>query len=256
MNKTIIGILWIITAALTQAVAQDKEPEIGIAEHLGNTIPLDLTFYNENSDTVTLRSLINKPTILSFVYFDCPGLCSPLLSGIADVVSHTDMKLGKDYDIITISFNTQDTPEKAREKKQNFVQKIGTDSRGSWKYLTGELHNIQAITEAVGFKYKPMGVDFSHPSAIIVVSPEGKITRYLYGLNYLPFDLKMAVIEAKRGEARPTITKVLDFCFAYDIEKKSYALQTTRIIGIVTILMIIAVATIIFFINRKSGKQA
>ena len=99
------------------------EVEIGIVEKLGETVPLDLKFLNESNDTVKLGSMINKPTILSFVYFDCPGMCSPLLDGIADVISHMDLSLGKDFDIITISFNTNDTPEKAREKKVNFVQK-------------------------------------------------------------------------------------------------------------------------------------
>ena len=150
------------------------EVEIGIVEKLGQTIPLDLKFFNEKNDTVTLGSLINKPTILSFVYFDCPGLCSPLLDGIADVVSKTELILGKDYDIITISFNTKDTPEKATQKKLNFVQKIKENQRGSWTYLTGELENIQKITEAVGFRYKPTGVDFAHPSTIIILSPQGK----------------------------------------------------------------------------------
>ena len=93
----------------------NREVEIGIVEKLGDTIPLDLKFFNEKNDTVTLQSMINKPTILSFVYFDCPGLCSPLLDGIANVISKMDLSIGKDFDIITISFNTKDTPEKARQ---------------------------------------------------------------------------------------------------------------------------------------------
>ena len=95
--------------------------EVGIVEKLGETIPLDLTFLNESNDTVTLGEIINKPTILSFVYFDCPGLCSPLLSGISEVVEKLDMELGEEYQVITISFNTKDTPEKAAIKKNNFV---------------------------------------------------------------------------------------------------------------------------------------
>ena len=164
----------------------NKEPEIGIVEKLGDILPLDLTFNNENNDLVTLRSLINKPTILSFVYFDCPGLCSPLLDGVADVVNKMDLTIGKDYDIITISFNTKDTPEKAKIKKQNFIQHIKENDRKNWTYLTGDLDNIQKITAAAGFKYKPMGLDFAHPATLIMVSPNGKITRYLYGVTFLP----------------------------------------------------------------------
>lgn len=244
-----------VIAVIQAQLPIQREVEIGIVEKLGETIPLDLKFYNEKNDTVTLGSMINKPTILSFVYFDCPGLCSPLLDGVADVVSKMDLALGKDFDIITISFNTKDTPEKARQKKLNFVQKIQEKDRGSWFYLTGELENIQKITEAAGFRFKPTGVDFAHPSTIIMLSPQGKITRYLYGVTYLPFDVKMAVVEAQKGLARPTSSKLLDYCFAYDAQSKSYTLQITRLIGAFTLILgLFFLAIIIVFAKKKSSK--
>jgi len=183
-------------------------------------------------------------------------LCSPLLDGIADVVSRMDMSIGKDFDIITISFNTKDTPEKARQKKLNFVQKIQEKDRASWYYLTGELENIQKITEAAGFRYKPTGLDFAHPSTIIMISPQGKITRYLYGITFLPFDVKMAVVEAQKGLARPTSNKLLDYCFAYDSQSRSYTLQFTRLIG--TFILIIGLffgAWLLISAKRKSTKE-
>lgn len=234
----------------------DREVEVGIVEKLGQTLPLDLTFYTENNDTVTLRSLINRPTILSFVYFDCPGLCSPLLDGIADVASKMDFSLGKDYNIITISFNTKDTPEKARIKKQNFIQKIDEKDRGHWTYLTGDLENIQKITEAAGFRYKPMGVDFVHPATIIMLSPEGKITRYLYGVSFLPFDVKMAVIEADKGIAQPTRSKVLQYCFGYDTVSRSYTLQFTRIVGAFMLIFGALFIGILFIVSKKKTIKA
>jgi protein SCO1/2 len=237
--------------AKTDILKQDVE--IGIVEHLGDTIPMNLWFLNENSDTVTLGQLINKPTVLLFVYFDCPNLCSPLMDGVADVVSKLDLKLGTDYQIITISFNTKDTPEKAREKKVNFVQKISKENQSSWFYLTGVQENINAITEAAGFKYKAQGLDFAHASAIMVLSPQGKITRYLYGLSFLPFDLKMAIYEARKGLARPTINKVLEFCFGYNPGSKTYTLQITRIIGSLT-LLIAAIVFITLLLKRKKNK--
>jgi protein SCO1/2 len=244
-----------VIAVIQAQLPIQREVEIGIVEKLGETIPLDLKFYNEKNDTVTLGSMISKPTILSFVYFDCPGLCSPLLDGVADVVSKMDLALGKDFDIITISFNTKDTPEKARQKKLNFVQKIQEKDRGSWFYLTGELENIQKITEAAGFRFKPTGVDFAHPSTIIMLSPQGKITRYLYGVTYLPFDVKMAVVEAQKGLARPTSSKLLDYCFAYDAQSKSYTLQITRLIGAFTLILgLFFLAIIIVFAKKKSSK--
>jgi protein SCO1 len=227
-----------------------KEIDIGIIEKLGDTVPLDLTFNNENNEVVSMRELIKKPTILMFVYFDCPNLCSPLMDGVAEVISKLDLTLGKDYQVITISFNTKDTPEKAKEKKVNFVQKISKENQKYWAYLTGTQENISAITTAAGYKYKSQGLDFAHPSVIMVLSPAGKITRYLYGLTYLPFDVKMAIIEAEKGIARPTSSKVLEYCFAYNPGSKTYTLQVTRIVGSL-MLFFVAVGFIILVIRSR-----
>lgn len=229
------------------------EIEIGIIENLGDTIPMDLWFINESNDTVTLGQIIDKPTILSFVYFDCPNLCSPLMDGIADMVSKLDLRLGVDYEIITISFNTKDTPEKAREKKVNFVQKISKENQKDWVYLTGVQENINKITAAIGYRYKAQGLDFAHASAIFVLSPKGKITRYLYGLTYLPFDVKMAIIEAQKGIARPTINRILEYCFAYNPSSKTYTIQITRIIG--TITLVIALIVFVSLLLKKKKKD-
>lgn len=234
----------------------EDQIEIGVYEKLGDVIPLDLTFYNESDSLVTLGSLIDKPTILSFVYFDCPGMCSPLLSGISDVVGKLDMKLGRDYQVITISFNTHDTPEKARIKKVNFVQNISQENREYWKYLTGEEENIKAITHAVGYKFKPQGFDFAHPSLIILLSPEGKITRYLYGIEFLPFDLKLAIIEAQKGLPMPTINRIIDFCFAYDPGQKTYGLQVTKVVGIITIFIAVIVFISLLITGRRKSVKA
>jgi len=235
---------------MTRSDLAPKAVEIGIVERLGDTIPMNLWFLNEASDTVTLGQLINKPTILFFVYFDCPNLCSPLMDGVAEVVSKLDLLLGKDYQIITISFNTKDTPEKAREKKVNFVQKISKENQKHWYYLTGAQEQINDITESVGYKYKAQGLDWAHASAILVLSPQGKITRYLYGLTFLPFDLKMAIVEAQKGISRPTINKILDYCFAYNPGSKTYTIEITRIIGTIT-LFIAAIVFITLILKRK-----
>src|SRR5512133_1682252 len=147
-----ISIVFLSMPAFSQEMVKsdliNKNIEVGIIEHLGDTIPMNLWFLNEANDTVTLGQLINKPTVMLFVYFDCPNLCSPLMDGVADVISKTDLQLGTDYQIITISFNTKDTPEKAREKKVNFVQKISKENQKHWIYLTGIQENIDKITEA------------------------------------------------------------------------------------------------------------
>lgn len=252
MKKSILTFLLILTALnLSAQIFNQDDIEVGFVEKLGETIPLDLQFLNENNDTVTLGELIDKPTVLSFVYFDCPGLCSPLMDGISDVVSNLDMKLGEDYQLITISFNTTDTPEKARTKKENFVQQIKGEDRKHWIYLTGWQENIDTITDALGFRYKPQGVDFAHPSGIMLISPSGKITRYLYGLSFLPFDLKMAIIESGKEISRPTINKVLEYCFSYDPASRTYTLQITRIVG----SFILFFSVIIFIILIIRGRR-
>jgi len=172
------------------------------------------------------------------------------MDGVSDMVSKLDMTLGKDYQVITISFNTKDTPEKAREKKINFVQKISKENQQYWIYLTGIQENINTITDALGFKYKAQGLDFAHASAIMVLSPQGKITRYLYGLSFLPFDLKMSVIEAQKGISQPTINKVLEFCYAYEPEGRRYSLEITKLAG-VFMLLIIATLFIVLVSKRK-----
>lgn len=256
--------LWILLIFLCTALFQNinaQEPisrdivEVGWVDHLGDTIPLDLQFLNEQNDTVTLRQLIDKPTIINFVYFNCPGLCSPLLEGISKAIEKTDMDFGKDYQVITISFDYTDTPEKAIQKKINFIQNISKEKANHWIYLTGEKENIYEIADAVGFKFKQTGLDFAHPSGIILISPQGKITRYLYGLEFLPFDLKMAVIESQQGIARPTINKVLEYCFNYDPRGQGYTLSVTRVAGTIILLIAVIVFVSLLLSRRKKSKN-
>ncbi len=251
---TVLLMLTSLTVFGQSDVPKLPRVEIGIEEQLGKTIPLDLKFLNENGDTVTLGQLIDKPTALSFIYFDCPSICGPFQEGIAEVISKTDMKLGTDYQVILISFNPLDDPVKAVIKKKNFVQGIPVEQQSAWYYLTGAPENIKAITDAVGYRFKPTGLDFAHPSALVILSPTGKITRYLFGIRFLPFDLKMAVIEAQKGLARPTINKVLEYCFSYNDTSHSYTLQITRIVATLTIM--IALVVFLVLILKKKKKTA
>ncbi len=232
----------------------DQSPEVGIFEHLDQTLPMDLKFINDNNQVVTLKQLIDKPTILSFVYFDCPGLCSPLLEGVGDVIKKTDLELGKDYQVITISFNFRDTPEKAKEKKERFVEKYTKGKGDGWMFLTTDSVTIFKITNAAGFKTKAVGMDFIHPSAILAISPNGKITRYLYGINYLPIDFKMAIIEANKGQSRPTIQKVMDICYSYDPENKHFTLDILKISATIIIFILLLLVAILY-LKRKINKN-
>jgi protein SCO1/2 len=210
-------------------------------------------FLNEQNQPITLGQLIDKPTVLSFVYFDCPGLCSPLQEGISDLIDKTDLVLGKDYNVVTISFNFRDTPEKAVQKKANFTTKFSKEKASNWHYLTGDSAAIVKILNSVGYKIKVAGVDYIHPSAIIMLSPKGKITRYLYGLSFLPFDLKMSVIEAQKGISQPTINRLLLFCYAYEPAGQRYSLEITKLVGIFMIIVIVAL--FISLVMKRKKKE-
>ena len=245
----------IILVSNVSAQTNNDTSGVGIVEHLGSKIPFDLKFVNEKADTITLKEIVSKPTVFSFVYFDCPGLCSPLLEGVGNVISKTDMELGKDYQVVTISFNFRDTPEKARKKKATFTQKYAKNKSNGWIFLTTDSATIFKVTDAFGYKVKAVGLDFIHPSAIVMVSPEGMITRYLYGISFLPFDLKLAVIEAGKELARPTIQKIMMYCFAYDPEGKRYVLEITKLAATIIIFFaVVLLAVMIFRSKRKKVK--
>jgi len=247
-----IALVFVLNPAIQ--AQNEKTIDVGINEHLNDTIPLDLKFYNEQGQLIKIGNYINKPTVLSFVYFDCPGLCNPLLDGINEVVGKVDMELGVHFDVITISFNPGDSYLKAVDKKKNFSTNINEGNAQFWNYLVGNDTNVNAILNAVGYKVKKVGVDYLHPSAIVLLSPEGKITRYLYGTYFLPFDLKMAVTEASKGISRPTITRVLEYCFSYDPQGQKYKLQITKVSA--TIILFFALILLLVLVIKPKKKRS
>jgi protein SCO1/2 len=232
-------------------------PEIGIVEKLGETVSLDEEFYDESGHIVRLKQVINKPTIVTFVYYRCSGICSPLLTELAGIVEKMDLELGKDYQILTLSFDPSEKPELAASKRENYLSAIAkpVNAQG-WRFFTGDSANIHRFTDAAGFYYKPHEKDWVHPTALIFLSPEGKVTRYINGIQYLPFDVKMAVIEASNGKVGPTIARILRLCYSYDPEGHTYALNITRI-GMVATLVLVAVFVAVFVLRpRKTAKGA
>lgn len=256
-------ILLIITAFLIvniQLLSEEKKIEVGIDEQLGKYIPLEESFTDENGNRVILKDLFVKPTVLSFVYYNCPGICSPLLMELSDIINKTDLVLGVDYNVVVISMDQYETPQDAITRKQTFLKVLDKDiPPDSWKFLTGDSATIKKVADASGFYFKRQGKDFLHSGAFIFVDKYGKICRYLFpsfsersGFGILPFDFKMAVIETSEGKISPTIAKVLQFCFTYDPEGQTYVVNFTRIFGAG---ILVFVGLFLLYIKFKPKKE-
>lgn len=231
----------------------EPQKKAALEEQLGKYIPLNAKFVDENGQEVTLKEIIHKPTILTLVFYECKGICTPLLTELAEELNKVDLKLGKDFQIVTISFNPEEGPALAKAKKANYIKLLNNKPPDdAWKFLVGDSSNIYSVTNSVGFYFFKEEDQFVHPGALIFISPDGKITRYLLGIDYLPFNIKMAIIEAGEGKVGPTIAKLIKFCYAYDPEGRTYALNITRVIGIITL---IAVGIFIIFLISKPKKK-
>ncbi len=232
----------------------EKKVEVGIIEHLDEFVPSDIQLMNEDGEMVNLKDQIDKPTALIFVYFRCPGICTPLMDGIADVIQKLDMKLGEDYQVFTIGFDPREKIDLAIKKKKNYQSLItNQNTEDGWRFFTSDSANIAKVTEALGFKYIKAGTDFTHAAAVIVLSPNGKITRYLNGTYFLPFEFKLALIEASKGHSAPTMNKILQFCYSYDPVGKAYVLNVTRLGG--TLILSLGLVVFLILIIRKPRKR-
>lgn len=249
--KTIIHVFFIIFIFSVRIMAQQSPPSVGIVEKLDQYVPTDVELYDEAGNLITLKSVLNRPTIFIFVYYRCPGICTPLLNDVAKVVEKMDLVPGKDYRILTISFDHTERPELAADKKDNYLGEIKKAvNPDGWRFFTGDSVNIYRLTNAMGFYFQRTGQDWIHATTLIAVSPEGKITRYLYGIHQLPLDVKLAVMEASEGRTGPTIAKVLNFCYAYDPEGKHYAFNFVHIGGVV-IVGLVGVFVFVFIVKPK-----
>ena len=265
MTRVIIGLgacCVLVALGLTHAYASENTkvvptPDVGIVERLGDYVPLDLGFLDADGDSVYLRDLVDKPTVVTLVYYHCPSICKPLLSGVVEVMDECDLNPGKDYRVVTISFDQHDNPTSGTEIRKNFTTALQnkTLTPGAWKFLTADSVTIAHLTDVMGFGFQRREDKFEHGTALILLSPDGKIVRYLYGLTFLPFDLKMAVIEASKGQTGPSIARVLRFCFSYDPNGRRYTLNVTRIAGATIILFAVGFVTFFSTTGRLRRKK-
>lgn len=246
----------ILLAFIINVESLTNELEIGVIEKTGNYIPNELTFYDEDGNQVKISELLTNPTLLTLVYYECPGICTPLLSEVANLINKLDIEPGKDFNIITVSFNPQDTPQLAKKKKLNYLKQLKKNiSEKGWLFLTGSEENIKKLTEAVGFKYKKQGDEFIHSAVIIVLSDKGKIIRYLHGLEFLPLDIKMSIADAYEGKTAPPLLRLARLCYKYTPEGKRYVLNILPIIGIILISAVGGLFTTLLVLERKRSKK-
>ncbi|HBL75640.1 MAG: hypothetical protein A2W90_06140 [Bacteroidetes bacterium GWF2_42_66] len=229
------------------------DPEIGVVEHLDEYLPTDIYITGEDSKTVVLTDLIDKPTIINYVYYRCPGICSPLMEGLANVMDKSDLVPGVDYQVITISFDPTETIDLGIRKKTNYLNLVNKREQiaQGWHFFVSDSASIAKGTHAVGFNYKRTGNDFIHAASVMVISPDGKITRYLNGLYFLPFEFKMSIIEASKGQSGPTINKILQFCYSYDPVGRTYVLNVTKVAGILILFIAMVIFLTLIFKPKK-----
>ena len=233
--------------------------DVNTHEKLGAMVPLNLKFLNDEGEEKTLKELMHaKPTLLTINYYTCAGICTTELSNLADTLSKLDLKEGKDYQILTVSFTEDDTPALAKHKRRTILHSMQRDfNAGAWNFVVGENGSADKLVDAVGFRYEISDLpsetkQYTHGTGVVVLSAEGKITRYLRGVNQLPIDVKMAVLDAAKGKVTPSISKQLQACSDYHPQDK-YIAPTEEIVG--TIMTILAVALFIFLYMLSKRKR-
>ncbi len=249
-------VIWVLYSGAALAEPPAAEVPIGVNEQLGKVINLNYRFVDESGDTITLADLVDRPTLLSFVYYTCPGICSPLLSGLHHAVDKVQLEPGIDFQVITISINEDETATLAREKKQNYYKQFTRYfPENAWHWLTGDSANIRAMVHEVGYAFRRSGDDFAHPAVIMALSGDGKIARYLYGVSFNHFDVKMALLEASEGRVGPTIAKAIKFCFSYDPEGRTYVFNILKVTASL-VLLFVTILFVTLTIRSKKTKPS
>jgi protein SCO1/2 len=240
---------------------------VGIEQHLDGQVPPDLAFVDDTGRPVKLGDYFGKkPLILNLVYYNCTMLCGEVLAGLTGAMKLVKFDVGNEFDVVTVSFNPQETPAIAAAKKQDYLKRYGRPGAASgWHFLTGPAQSINALTSAVGFQYQydPKLNQFAHATAIMVLTPQGRISRYFYGVDFPPKDLRMGLVEASQGKIGNAVDQVLLYCYHYDPATGKYGAIVSNMLRLgagFTILMLGLLLFILFrlekFAPRRIAAQA
>jgi protein SCO1/2 len=218
-------------------------PEVGIDQRLHAFIPLDLVFRDAAGRTVPLRDYFgSKPVILTLAYYDCPNLCTLVLNGLLRTLRALSLSLGEDFQVVTVSINPEDTPALAAAKQAQYVRGYGrTGAADGWHFLTGQPEAVERLAQAVGFRYTYDAArkQFAHASGVMVLTPQGQLARYFYGIEYAPRDVQLGLVEAAGRKIGSPVDQLLLLCYHYDPQSGTYSLailRTLRLAGMVTVV--------------------
>lgn len=257
---------WILAAVLlvlaTDLRAQQRPAalrDVGIDQRLNEQVPLDLTFHDESGKTVKLADYFGKrPVILTPVYYECPMLCTLTLNGLVFAMKKMAFNVGQEYEVVTVSFNPRETPSLAAEKKKNYLRlftKPGGDA--GWHFLTGDEAAVQQLMRAIGFRYKwdEETKQYAHAAGLMVLTPQGRLARYFYGVEFPVRDLRLALVEASANKIGSRVDQILLFCFHYNPATGKYSLAVTRVLqtgGIATVLALAVLMTVLLRRERQA----
>jgi len=238
------------------AVLQD----VRIEERLGNRVPLDLQLVDGSGAPFAFRSVFDgkKPVVLALVYYDCPMLCGLILSGMAKAMRENGLVLGKDFEAVTVSFDPDEKPAQGAERRRGYLQSMGLpDAGGAWPFLVGTEQASRALADAVGFHYAkdPATGEWAHMAAIFVLGPDGTVSRYLYGIEFPPKDLRLALVEAAGGKVGTSFDRFLLTCYRYDPASRKYepyALGIVRAGGALVLVALVALIGGLLWRERKA----
>jgi protein SCO1/2 len=234
---------------------------VGVEEHLGRNVDLGLKFVDENGSTVALGDFFHKgkPVVLDLIYYSCPNLCNLILNGQAEVMRQIPWNPGNEYEVVTISIDPKETFELAARKKATYIESLNRPSPG-WHFLSDKDDNSKTLAEQIGFHYRydEQQQQFAHAAAIFVMTPEGRVARYLYGARFRPLDVRFALAEASEGRTTMAVEKILLFCYHYDPKAGGYVLfasNVMRIGGLLTVLGILYFLWRMFKFERKRAAR-
>lgn len=233
--------------------------EVGFDQRLNAALPLDVELVDEHGRRVTIGDYFGRrPVVLSFVYYGCPMLCLQSLNSLASTLGVLSETPGEEFEVVTISIDPRETPTLALEKKAHYVKRSGKPAiAAGWHLLTGTEDNIRRITSAAGFRYvwDEASQQYAHPAGIVIATPQGKVARYLFGIDYGPRNLQLALLDASAEKIASPIERVLLYCYHYDLANGRYSLAIMRIVRIAGAATVLSLGTVIFVWTRRERRQ-